>query len=149
MSSEIPDFPTAVSGMTSFLQREGHPTQVGWVFREDIWKGPDSVTIRMPWPRQNETLAAKVFEEGRAKGLVGITALAIVPGATALTVWFPKYAEEEVQGWSVGLKLTIAIPLLKARTVPSLLWPVVKLVPSYRRYQALEHFVGTRDWAAA
>jgi hypothetical protein len=148
MSNDIPEFPTVVEQMQTFLKREGHSTKLCWVFREDLWRvGVNSVKVCQPCPQQNESLAAKVFEEGRAKGLVEIKALATLAGTTVATVWFPKHEEEEVQGWNVGLKLSILSPLPRAKAVASILWPLIKSFPSYRRYQALESAVGSRAWA--
>ncbi len=150
MSNDILDFPTVVEQMQTFLQREGHPIKICWVFREDLWLvGVNSIRVCQPCPQQNESLAAKVFQEGRAKGLVEIKALATLASATAATVWFPKHEEEEVQGWNIGLKLVIHDPLPKAKTVSSIIWPFIKAFPSYRRYQALAEGVGTRAWALA
>ncbi len=148
MSNDIPDFPTVVEQMQTFLQEEGHPIKICWVFREDLWRvGMNSVRICRPCPHPNESLAAKVFQEGRAKGLVEIKALATLASVTVATVWFPKHEEEEVQGWNVGLKLSILSPLPRAKAVGSIFWPLIKYFPSYRRYQALEEAVGTKAWA--
>ena len=149
MTGEIPEFRLAVQQMQGFLEREGHPARLAWVFLDDIYRaGLANVSLRTPLPEANPALSAKVFEEGRAKGLVSITAIATMRDTTAVTVWFPKHDVEEVQGWSVGLKLSISKPLPKARTVPSALWPLFRLLPSYRRYQRHECMIGTRTWAA-
>src|SRR5881397_684606 len=110
--NDIPDFEDAVESFRCFLAEQGHPTNIFWVFREDIWKrSPISVVLRFPSQRKNLALAQKVFEEGRRKGLVDVHAIATVGDKVAATVWFPKFADEEIQGWDRGMKLSIAEPL--------------------------------------
>lgn len=41
------------------------------------------------------------------KGLVEIVAIARGADWTLVTVWYPKYEHEEVQGWSEQMKLSI------------------------------------------
>ena len=96
-------------------------------------------------PRHN-SLARKVFSEGRERGLVEITAIATAARKVAATVWFPN---EEVQGWSQGMKLSISQPLPDAKTVGVVRWQLLNLLPSFRRYQRMAFFIGTRKWAAA
>ena len=69
---------------------------------------PRRFGFKYPSSRQNISLAEKVFGEGREKGLVEIHAVAVAAGQIAATVWFPKYAHEEVQGWNRGMKLSIS-----------------------------------------
>lgn len=97
----------------------------------------------------NTGLARKVFSEGRERGLVEIAAIATAARKVAATVWFPKYEAEEVQGWSRGMKLTICQPLPEARIVGVVRWQLLNLLPSFRRYQRMAFFIGTRKWAAA
>ena len=148
--TEIPPFETAVADFSRFLSSRGHPTALIWVFRDDIWRRDRSrVVIRWPVPAATPVLAAKVYSEGRSRGIVGIQAIARAQDMVLATVWFPKYDEDEVQGWSANLKLTIADPLPPTRRVPSFVWPAVRLTPTYRHYQDWEIAIGTRKWAAA
>src|SRR5260370_35804166 len=97
--NEIRNFDEAIEGFRSFLRDCGHPDKVFWVFREDVWqRSPEPVWVRDPSISNNESLARKVFGEGRARGLVEIKAVAAIEPEIAATVWFPKYAVEEVQG---------------------------------------------------
>jgi hypothetical protein len=146
----IPGFAEAVRRFESFLGSEGFPTTVLWTFRDDFWqRGPSCALVRwFPSPR-NAELAEKVFSEGRAKGLVQIAALAQSGKWTIATVWYPKYDEEEVQGWSEGLKLSIRQPLPVTLRIPSVFWMVLGCVPGFRRYQQNAFGIGTKKWAAA
>jgi hypothetical protein len=149
MNNEIPHFAAAVQRMREFLEQQGHCSTLSWVFRDDFCRTSyTKAYFCNPLPGKNETLSEKVFEDGRNKGLVSITAIAKLPHATAATVWFPKYEEEEVQGWSVGLKIAILKPLPKTFAVPAFLWPFALLLPPFRRYQKLAFSIGTRKWAS-
>jgi hypothetical protein len=148
--NEIPEFQVAISAFRRFLVEQGHADELGWVFRDDLWfRGADHVLMRYPPPVGNKSLAGKVYDEGRERGLVGITAVATAGGRVAATVWFPKFAEEEVQGWSQGLRLAIRQPLPAAKIVSSLWWRVVRYLSGYRQYQRHECSIGSRRWAAA
>ena len=147
--SEIPEFQVAISNFRRFLFDQGHSSELFWVFRDDLWfRGPSHVLVRWPPPTENKLLAEKVYDEGRERGIVEITAVATASGQVAATVWFPKFPEEEVQGWSQRLKLSIRQPLPAAKVVSSLMWRVVRYLSGYRWYQRNECFIGSRRWAA-
>lgn len=146
----IPEFQVAIASFRQFLAEQGQAGEIFWVFRDDLWfRGPDRVLVPFPAPAENEPLAKKVYDEGRERGLVGITAVATAGGRVAVTVWFPKLPEEEVQGWSQGLKLSIRRPLPSAKVVGGLMWGAVRCSSGYREYQRNECFIGSRRWAAA
>lgn len=147
---EIPPFEGAVEDFTKFLATRGHPTALAWLFRDDIWRRDHlHVSIRWPVPAGTRTLAEKVYGEGRTRGIIGIHAVAQAPDVVFATAWFPKFPEDEVQGWSANLKLSISDPLPPAHRVPSFLWSAVRWTPTYRRYQKWECTIGSRKWAAA
>jgi hypothetical protein len=147
--TDIPNFEDALKSFCEFLAKQGHPTNVFWVFRDDIWKrSPTSVVLRSPAHEQNLALAQKVFEEGRARGLVDVHAIATIGDKVAATVWFPKLADEESEGWD-GMKLSIAQPLPRAELVRRLRWLLFHLKPQFRHYQRFDIWVGTKAWAAS
>lgn len=146
----IPHFAEALEQFRQFLAKKGHSDQVVWVFRDDIWqRSPGDLRVKYPPFAENAALAQKVFEEGRERGLIEIRAIATTGRMMAATVWFPKYPNEEVQGWDRGMKLAISEPLPRAKVVGMLRWRLFKFLPRYRRYQETKIFIGTRDWAAA
>ena len=147
---EIPPFEAATDDFKRFLSSRGHPSKLVWVFRDDIWrKSRVHMLVRWPVRPGAPSLAEEVYAQGRSRGIVGIQALAQTPHQVFATVWFPKFAEDEVQGWTANLKLMISDPLAQAHLVRSALWLAIRCMPSYRRYQAWEHGVGTRKWGAA
>lgn len=147
---DIPSFDTAVESFRSFVGESGHPTTIAWVFRDDLVTPRQKGRIRNVLPPENQALARKVFEEGRAKGLVEIIAVGTTGQFTAATVWFPRSEEEEVQGWNQGMKLSILEPLPSLRSVTSrFAWWLVTLSMRYRLFQHREGSIPTREWAAA
>ena len=146
----IPHFAEAFDQFRQFLAKSGHSDQVFWVFRDDVWQlSPGNVRVKYPPSAENAALAQKVFAEGRERGLVEIRAIATAGKKVASTIWFPKYANEEVQGWDRGMKLAISEPLPRAKVVGMLRWWLFRFLPRYRRFQAAAIFIGTRKWAAA
>ena len=148
--NEIPEFQVAISDLRRFLAEQGHADELVWVFRDDLWfRGPERVLMRYPPPAGNKLLAEKVYAAGREQGLVEVAAVATANDHVAATVWFPKFEEEEVQGWSQGLKLAIRQPLPTAKVIGSLRWRGVRHLSGYRWYQRHECTIGSRRWAAA
>lgn len=143
------NFENALKAFRWFLAEQGHPTNIFWVFRDDIWQRPASLELRFPSLKKNLVLAQKVFDEGTRKGLVSVHAIATAGDMVAASVWFPKFDGEEVQGWHRGLKFSIAEPLPVANLVGPLRWSFFRLKPQFRHYQRFEGLVGTRAWAAA
>jgi len=148
--NEIPNFEDAVALFRQFLVEAGCPPQILWVFREDIWqRSLSDVVLRFPSKGRNLSLAKKVFEEGRRNGLVEVRAIATVDDKVVATVWFPKFTGEEIQGWNLGMKLSIATPLPTAKSISGVRWLCVRLQPKFRHYQRCALWVGTKAWAAA
>jgi len=148
--NDIPNFTEALTQFRHVLEEKGHPSDVFWVFRDDICRvSPSEVWVKYPSSRQNVSLAEKVFGEGREKGLVEIHAVAVAGAQIASTVWFPKYASEEVEGWNRGMKLSMAEPLPPAKTIDALRWSILGFLPRFRKYQRADTSIGTIAWAAA
>jgi hypothetical protein len=146
---DIPDFQIAVEQFREFLVRHDVRTPITWVFRDDLCpRTSGHLLVRYPPPAENEHLAEKVFSEGKRKGLVEITAVASSDLLTAATVWFPRTPQDEVQGWSNGMKLSIIQPLPVVDPITfGFTWQMVQWSSVYRRYQKNSPFVGTRAWA--
>ena len=150
MMLDFTTFEEAVASLRRFLNENGHPADLFWVFRDDVWKrSPTDVLLKYPVPRENTLLAQKVFDEGRERGLVDVRAVANAAGKVAVTVWFPKFPEEEVQGWNRGMVISIAKPLPRAKTIGTLQWWLFSCLPRFRHYQKADMFIGTKTWAAA
>jgi hypothetical protein len=147
---DLPAWHEAVGRMETFLRSQGHSTTLHWVFRDDLWaRSQHRLFVRWPLPPTNVALGQAVFEAGRKKGLIELTALAQFGDSVVATVWYPKFPDEEVQGWDQNLRLSIRNPLVKATAVPRLAWMALQRTPWYRRYQERAAFVGSKEWAAA
>jgi len=143
-------FEEAVASFQNILKDNNHPTDVFWVFRDDLWKRSlTEALVRFPPPSGNLLLAQKVFSEGCARGLIDIHAVATTGSKTAATIWFPKFEDEQVQGWDCGMKLSITQPLPNATIVSPLRWWFFRFAPRFRHYQRFEWTIGTKQWAAA
>ena len=148
--NDIPHFAEVFEEFRRFLVKSGYSDQVFWVFRDDIWQlSPGDLRVRYPPFAENAALAQKVFAEGRERGLVEIIAIATVGEKVAAKIWFPKYPNEEIQGWDRGMKLGMSEPLPRAKPVGTLRWWLFSLLPRYRRFQDGAFSIGTRKWAAA
>jgi hypothetical protein len=148
--ASIPEFSEAVESFQAFLASNALPTAITRVFRDDTWfVAHDKLIARSEPDGGNAPLAAKVYAEGQAKGLVEIIAIGRAPSHTLATLRFPKFAEDEVQGWNVGLKLAIRQPCPVAWMVGGVFWSFLQWSPAFRHYQRDYGFIGTREWAAA
>ena len=148
--NDIPEFEDAVSSFRQFLTDNGHPSEIVWIFLDDLWKrSVTEVFVRIPSQPKSLALAKKVFNEGRKKGLVDVHAVAVADSHVAATVWFPRTEDDEIQGWNRGMKLTISEPLLRAKTFGSFRWWLFSFLPRFRHYQTWERVIGTRAWAGA
>ena len=148
--SDIPHFEEAVAQFRRFLADRGYPEEVCWVFREDLWQlSSTRVLVKYPPPSETHLLAQKVFTDGRRRGLIEVKAVAAAADKVAAIIWFPKYPDEEVQGWDRGMKLGISQPLPRAELVGAWRWGLLSLLPRFRHYQKAATFIGTRAWAAA
>jgi hypothetical protein len=149
--TEFPTFESASDQLRSFLLEQQHPGKLHWVFRDDLFLLSHEVAVvHYPPPLDNITLAEKVYAEGRNKGLVEVSAVAVTKAETFVSVWYPRSEEDEVQGWDTGVKMSIPTPLARARlTKNEFMWKFWQLTPAYRHYQSTASFIGSRAWAAA
>jgi hypothetical protein len=148
--AEIPEFDDAVHDLEKLLLELQHPTSINWIFRDDLWC-PRMERMLIRWPvREGATeLATMVYEQGRRRGLAEVRAIAKSDEKVFATVWFPKFPEEEVQGWNRNLKVSVSSPLIEAALISKFSWSVLSLAPGFKRFQASYPFVGSRKWANA
>jgi hypothetical protein len=137
--------------MAEFLGSEGKSDTIVWVFKDDLFlSDPETAFVRHPLPSETDTLAEKVYNEGRRKGLVELSAIAASPNQTFVSIWYPRSEDEEIDGWDTGVKMSISDPLANAVLVTSRLeWWFWRKLPPYRRYQKDALWIGSRAWARA
>ena len=133
----MPDFLSAKTQLSEFLRGEGKADRIAWVFKDDLFLAdPETAFIRYPLPADTEPLAGKVFNEGRQKGLVELSAIAGNADETFVSIWYPRAGDEEVDGWEEGVKMSISEPLARSVLVTSRMeWWFWRKLPPYRRYQ--------------
>ena len=149
MHDEIPAFSDAVVMFQRFLAERECGTALVWVFRDDLWqRSMTRIVANIRPTAENAELAASAYAAGRSKGVVEIVAIGTTGNATLASVWYPKLPEETIQGWERGFKRSIREPLPRVRVVGPFVWALVRRLPTFKRYQRLESFIGTRRWAA-
>ena len=136
--TKIPPFSEAVSKFRGFLAKRDHPTELAWVFREDFYSvSLDRYVVVQPIPDRNEGLVRTYYEAARERGIVQLRALFQIGEVAAVSAWSPAEVAEEVQGWSRGLKLSVAAPFVAAKTVESpFAWRLHRWTRAYRLNQA-------------
>jgi hypothetical protein len=144
--NEMQDWPQVEAELKKRLAAKRYPTRLWWIFRDDIFQSgqPPRIYYRRP-ARDNVLLAEKVFKKGRARGFVRVAAVARFGNRTAVTVWYP---EQDAAGWKKGAWIKIRNPLPRGFWVPRLLWPLLRLTPTFRAYQRDGWTIGTRHWAS-
>ena len=142
-------FEQAMASLQKFLKENGHPENVFWVFRGDLWQRPTDVLVRYPPPPRNLVLARKVFTEGCDRGFIAIDAIATTHDQAAATVWFSKFPRDQVQGLDAGVKLSLAQPMPHATLISPWRWWSVRFRPRFRQYQRYESWIKTKEWATA
>jgi hypothetical protein len=148
--TQIPPFEKAQWEVSKFLVSQGYPPVLVWVFRDDMYLlGPSRLAVRWPVPDSTQSLVEKVYREGRSRGMIGVRIVGRAAQSVASTVWYPKTSDENSEGWSDRLKLTINTPLPQITRIPSVFWPVARWTSAYRRYQGAQNTIGSREWAAA
>ncbi len=145
---DIPGFTEACFEFQAFLRDQGAPTRLHWVFREDFYSlDPSHHCVRWPVPSENTSLAEALFEQGRSRGLVELTARFTIGSSVAASVLAPE--PDEIQGWSQGFKLCKITPFAEATSVRGgLRWAMHRWRAPYQRFQKHSEFVPSRRAAA-
>ncbi|RKH52192.1 hypothetical protein [Corallococcus llansteffanensis] len=139
----IPPFKEALVPLRDSLARDGDPTHISWVFREDLqligrrqpvivdgWETfPPRIAIRAPLRESNEQLAHELFERARGLG-VEICSLCRFGSTTACYVWGPEDAgaQQAMMMWTDKVKYARRLPFEDAVRVESpVAWALRKL----------------------
>ena len=137
---EFPSFEEAVEQFKAFIGKQGHPTQLNWVFRDDLYVTRNTVFIVSPLPSNNRQTAQTAYNNGVAMGQVEIRAMAGIQGGMAATIWYPTFEANRPEGWDHGLRFSIAEPLREAQEVgKGWRWNLRKYTPAFRRFHRFPH----------
>jgi hypothetical protein len=120
MISMLP-FAEAIASFRSFVSEQGFPSDLVWVFREDVLRIGRHLLVRVPVAAENAILARDYFELGRAQGR-GVTLMAWCPleGRSVCSVWVPRDDREASEALQAPtLKCSAALPSGKAWAIRS------------------------------
>lgn len=123
-SEPIPEFETAISRFRSFLEKNGFPHEILWVWREDVTSQGRSMHVRVPLPAGNRACAEARYATGRELGYgVCLQMFALLDSRPCCFVRFASSEREAGDTLTAGLTLKVGSPPLIARPVRSrILW---------------------------
>ncbi len=123
---EMPIFVDAVARFREFLISQQAPSELLWVFREDVSSRKRRVLIKEPLPPENVQLAESLYERGCQRGLgVQLDAFCLLGSRVCCYICLPEDESEAQHLMIDGLKLSVPTDLLHARSVRSdVLWRV-------------------------
>ena len=147
---DCPEFAEAKRRFARFLESQGCPGEICWIFRDDFyWYRQDRAIVRWPTPETNETLTRQHFDVGRQLGRgVELAALFSSYSLVFAHVWFPGDDLDAEYAMITGLKLSIRQPLPEAVLKASgWRWTARQLLPAYRHHHRVEEHVSARRMA--
>jgi hypothetical protein len=119
----------AQNQLSEFLERQGWPTRVVWLQRNDLlperqtfWVGPQDSA-------QTFAAAERVYEEGRRRGLgISVEAICADKKSTFAAIFLPR-DEDEAQRLMIpqGLKLGVPVEHRRATVVNALRWAFLRM----------------------
>jgi hypothetical protein len=137
MSIDLPTFTEATESLSRFLAGQSYPSQVVWIFRDDVTTHRRRIWLRPLAVEQNRRDAESQFEQARHRGLgVSLQAFCQFPGLAACYVWSPKKElERQYALQPVALKLSIPKPLPPATALrSSVCWHLRRLINHHRPF---------------
>jgi hypothetical protein len=106
--SSCPPFEEAVSRLQAFLASKAHPTDIAWVFRDDLTSNRRGVWVRLPLHGDNGVWAGRCYEIGLKKGLgIWLQMLFVLGNVSYCCVWFPVDEADAEYAMLAGLKLSV------------------------------------------
>jgi len=142
-------FEEAEEAFRNFLADNEAPTELLWVFREDVIpEGYGNMAIRTPLPTDNHERAKKCFELGKKRNLgVAFLAFCKLDGATCCFVQLPE-DDRDAQYKSMGnryLKLS-RTTMPEARAISnSVLWKIRELFVNRKDYGGWDDMIPSRE----
>jgi hypothetical protein len=136
-------FAEAVEGFKEFLGGNGLPTEILWVFSEDVFSrnvkfSEREFWLKLPLPEENEKLAERHYKTGQQKNLgVGILAFALCENKICCNLVVSRDAEDSEYLFMSPKYLKFSfindLPIAKA-VRNSFRWTIFKLLPfKYRK----------------
>ena len=89
-NTEVPPFAEAVDSFRAFLAREGHATEIQWVFREDIIHRWPKCYVKVPLKCEVASIE-RLYDDGILRGLgITLNMFCLLDGLPCCYVWLPK-----------------------------------------------------------
>ncbi len=87
------------------------PADLFWVFREDVLPHQHHILVKEPLPKENERIAASIYERGVQRDLgVRLDALCVLGERTCCYVWLPEDHMDAKGALVVGSQCMIGVP---------------------------------------
>ena len=130
--TEVPAFPDAMRQCRDFLTGQNLPSDLLWVFREDVAWRKRRIFVRQPLPAENERLVESLYESGRRRDLgIRLEVLCLLGSRPCCYVWLPKDQTDAEYALLLMSKFIISVPtdLRNAESVKNpLVWQWHKMV---------------------
>lgn len=155
MSIAETSFEQAVKEFKEFLAANKLPTDILWIFTEDVFSrnvnyfGKD-LWVKLPLSDENEKLAEKHYKMGQKKNLgICLTAFALCEDKICCHLMIPKNDLDSqymlMSKKYIKFSFTIDMPVAKA-VRDSFRWKLFKLLPfKYKQGNYSEHMQSKRD----
>ncbi len=122
MAAVTESFPEAVAQFRTFLEREHWPSDIRWIFREDVTGHRRDLTVLLSQrPIEDEAVCERLFESGKSRGRgVRMCAHFVAGTRTCASVWVPE--DEMAASYAMmtgGLRLSCSRNDLQVRLATS------------------------------
>lgn len=113
------DFDAVLVQFRAFIAREGFPTDLAWITREDVTSRRRRVAIRWPVPTGNERLARNQYSIGVRGGMgLRIEVFCLAGRKSCCTVWVPGDETDASYAMLTGLKFSVPSSPIRACRIP-------------------------------
>ncbi len=148
-------FAEAVAQFKEFLKGNNLPTEILWVFSEDVFSRnvkfyETDFWLKLPLSEENEKLAEKYYKIGQQKNIgVGISGFALCEDKICCSLIVPKDAEDSeflfMSPKYLKFSFVNDLPIAKA-VKNSFRWTIFKFLPfKYRRGNFLVYLESKRN----
>ena len=104
---ELPSFDEAEGHVQSFLRDQGHPSNLCWIFREDVVERGLRRFIRVPLVNRRDA-AAQLYEYGVERGLgISLEVYDFLEKQPLCFVWVPSDEKDASYRMLSGLKIAV------------------------------------------
>ena len=132
-----PTFDEAEQELRTFLERQGHPGPLVWIFREDVLWEWRRLFVRLPLPEDQRALTRQSYEQAVGRGFgVKLQALARMGATSVCYLWAPDDEQDAMNTMTPRdhLKVYLHDPLIQGVGVTRRWrWALLRLRSRLRR----------------